>query len=266
LKKKSYAKVNIFLKIAGKNGNYHNLVSRFARVKNHYDIIKFKKCRCDKFTLEGNFGCHTKQNTIFKAYKKLTKISKKVKKYFKTHKVIVKKNIQEFAGLGGGSSNCATFILMVNDVCNLKLSKKNMAKIGASIGADVPFFIYEFDSANVTNIGNKVKKFNEDILDIEVFTPKLKCDTKEIFKIFREKFYKKIKKQKAKKMLKIKSIDILKKLNIKKANDLYLPALQTQPKLKKYIKKGWYFSGSGSSFFRIKQKNDIIQNQNIKRR
>ena len=63
--KKSYAKVNIFLKIANKRDNYHELVSRFVRVHNLFDIITFKKEVCLDFTLEGNFGCTTKQNTIY---------------------------------------------------------------------------------------------------------------------------------------------------------------------------------------------------------
>ena len=122
--KKSYAKVNIFLKIVGIKDNYHLLASRFARVKNLYDTISFVKCECKEFTLEGNFGCNTTSNTIYKAYLKLQNISQSVNEYFKTHKIIVNKNIPEFAGLGGGSSNCATFILMVNEVCKLNLEKE----------------------------------------------------------------------------------------------------------------------------------------------
>jgi len=40
-------------------------------------------------------------------------------------------------------------------------------------------------------------------------------------------------------------------LDIKKANDLYEPALSLYPQLNDYAKDNWYFSGSGSSFFRI---------------
>ena len=47
--KKSYAKVNIFLKIAGKRDNYHKLVSRFVRVKNLFDTISF--------TIKYWYGC-----------------------------------------------------------------------------------------------------------------------------------------------------------------------------------------------------------------
>ena len=255
MNKKSYAKVNIFLKIAGRRDNYHELVSRFVRVKNLYDEIKFEKCNCDKFTLIGNFGCETKNNTIYKAYIKLYSLFKNVEEYFKYHKVIVKKTIPEFAGLGGGSSNCATFMIMVNKVCKLGLSKDELSKIGTTIGADVPFFIYEYDSANVTGIGEIVEKFDEDSLDIEVFTPDIKCDTGAIFKSFRDKFYKEIKDDEATKLLNMKSIDILDILSIEDANDLYLPAVNCEPKLSiqnSKFKIKHYFSGSGSSFFKVK--------------
>ncbi len=259
--KRSYAKVNIFLKIAGRRDNYHELVSRFVRVKDLYDLISFEKSICNEFTLIGNFGCKTKQNTIYKAYKYLSEYSGKVRELFKNYKVLVDKNIPEFAGLGGGSSNCATFMIMVNEMCNLDLSKDELVKIGVKIGADVPFFIYELDSANVTGIGEIVKKFDEEVLDIEVFTPKIKCDTGAIFKSFRDKFYKEIKDDEAKRLLSMKSIDILYELSTEEANDLYLPAVNCEPELAVCIPTqesgnegyDWYFSGSGSSFFRIKK-------------
>lgn len=41
--KKSYAKVNIFLKIVGIRDNYHLIASRFVIVKNLFDTISFIK-------------------------------------------------------------------------------------------------------------------------------------------------------------------------------------------------------------------------------
>ncbi len=248
---KSYAKVNIFLKIAGKRGDYHELVSRFVRVNNLYDNISFEDGEYTEFTLEGRFGCETQKNTIYKAYIKLCEISPKVEEFFKKYKVIVEKKIPEFAGLGGGSSNCATFILMVNDICHLNLTKDKMAKIGATIGADVPFFIYEYESANVTGIGEIVEKFDEELLDIETITPKIECNTGAIFREFRENFYKEITKEEANKLLQIKSNEILQNLSIEEANDLYLPASSVKSELKEFAQNGWFFSGSGSSFFRL---------------
>jgi len=250
--KKSYAKVNVFLKISGKRGDYHELVSRFARVKNLYDVISFEEKKCTEFTLEGKFGCETKKNTIFKAYTKLCELFPRVEDFFKNYKVIVEKKIPEFAGLGGGSSNCATFILMVNDICHLNLTKDKMAKIGATIGADVPFFIYEYDSANVTGIGEIVEKFDEELVGIETITPKIECNTGAIFREFRDKFYKEVSKEEATRLLEMKSCDIVKNLSIEEANDLYLPASSIETELRVFAKDGWFFSGSGSSFFRLK--------------
>ena len=56
-------------------------------------------------------------------------------------KITVEKNIPAGAGLGGGSSNAATIIRMINKIANLGLSVDDMARLGGKLGADVPFFI-----------------------------------------------------------------------------------------------------------------------------
>ena len=248
--KKSYAKVNIFLKIVGLRENYHLIASRFVRVKNLFDTISFIKKDVDNFSIEGNFSCVLEKNTVYKAYKELEKFDE-VKEFFKKNIVKIDKNIPEFAGLGGGSSNCATFLNMVNIACNLNLNKEELAKIGSNIGADVPFFVYEFDSANVSGIGEIVEEFKEESLNIEVITPKIACDTGKIYKNFREKFYKELNKDEVKELFVTNSKDILKKFSINEANDLYFSALDLNQDLKKFEKDNWFFSGSGSSFFKI---------------
>ena len=103
----------------------------------------------------------------------------------------------------------------------------------------------------MTGIGEIVEKFEEEILDIKTITPKIKCNTGEIFKVFRENFYKQISKNEADKLFKMKSIEILNNLNINEANDLYEPAISVYPKLEEYAQNSWFFSGSGSSFFKV---------------
>ena len=250
MSEKSYAKVNIFLKISDKRDEYHELVSRFVRVHSLFDTISFVKSSRKAFDIIGSFGCNMETNTVYKAYKLLEKYDG-VKEFFENYSVKIEKNIPEFAGLGGGSSNAATFLIMANRYCELNLSKDELCKIAVNIGADVPFFVYEYDSANVTGIGEIVEKFDEEILNIDTITPNIKCNTGEIFKVFREKFYKQISKEEADKLLKMKSVEVLNNLNIKEANDLYEPAISVYPKLEEYTQNNWYFSGSGSSFFKV---------------
>ena len=255
---RSYPKVNIFLKISGKRDNYHEIVSRFMKVYSIYDTFSIYKSDCDTFTLDGEFGCKLEQNTIYKAYLLLKKDYKEVEEFYKLHKIVIDKKVPFFAGLGGGSSNCATFLLLTNRLCKLNLSKEQLAKIGIQIGADIPFFIYEYNSANVTGIGEKVEEFRETKLNIEIFTPDIKCNTSEIFKTFREKFYKEISIEETKILLNTKSIDILNTMSINDANDLYEPVKylykDMTPTNFKLDIKNTFFSGSGSSFFNILQK------------
>lgn len=253
ISEKSYAKVNIFLKIAGRRGDYHEIVSRFVRVKNLYDTISFiPENDKNQFNLIGDFGCETEKNTIYKAFLALRENCPKIDAYFRIYSIKVDKKIPEFAGLGGGSSNAATFLIMANKLFDLYYSKEKLAKIGAKIGADVPFFIYEYDSANVTGIGEIVEEFKEDTLEIEVKTPKIECNTGKIFTNFRNDFYKEISQTKANELLQMNSKKVLSALSISQANDLYEAALKEYPSLKEYEEKDWYFSGSGSSFFKVK--------------
>lgn len=66
-----------------------------------------------------------------------------------------------------------------------------------------------------------------------------------------EIFYKEIDYKQKEELLNLDSKVILRKLSINEANDLYEPALYNYEQLNIYNKQDWYFSGSGSSFFRL---------------
>jgi len=251
---KAYAKVNIFLKIVGKRGDYHELLSRFVLVKNLYDEIEFcEKQTNEEFELHGEFGCSLESNTIYKAYLSIRKAGykKELKKLFTCKALHAKKNIPSFAGLGGGSSDAATFLHMINKEASLGLSLENLAKIGLEVGADVPFFIYGYNSANVSGIGEIVKEFVEAPLHVKTFTPDIKCDTGAVYKAFRDNY--KVDIDLAEKMSKVNSIELLKRYNDVTLNDLFGASLSVYKELEEYRKKDWYFSGSGSSFFKIEK-------------
>ena len=57
--------------------------------------------------------------------------------------IVLKKIIPHGAGLGGGSSDAAAVLLALNQLFATKLSRQKLAKLGSTIGSDVPFFIFE---------------------------------------------------------------------------------------------------------------------------
>lgn len=262
MREKSYAKVNIFLKITGTKEHrgllYHTFHSRFMLVKNLYDTIEFVPQKCDSFTIEGIKDVALKDNLIYKAYQALNRATGDldILEFFYNHKVVVKKNIPFGAGLGGGSSNAATFMRMVNKQCNLKLTSQQLASIGANIGADIPFFLYGYPSANVSGFGEIIEPFNEEPLDLTIITPPIHCDTGKVYGAYKEHFLKDTTAHSGATLMLQKSSDILD--NFKEPtelNDLYKAALLIYPQLQDWQKEDYYFSGSGSSFFtRTKQR------------
>lgn len=252
---KAHAKVNIFLKITGHKDGYHTLLSRFMRVEDLYDTIAFVPSECERFTIEGCEGVPLESNTIYKAYKALNDYTGDldILNFFYKHKVVVTKRIPSQAGLGGGSSDAAAFMRLVKEVCNLMLSTEELAKIGSTIGADLPFFIYNYPSANVSGFGEVVEPFDEEPLSLELYTPNIGCDTSMVYKTFKQHLLADIAlcsflgwdRLDSKTLLEMIADPII-------LNDLYAAALIVYPELKEVTKEGWYFSGSGSTFFRIK--------------
>ncbi len=245
MKIKAYAKVNIFLKITGHDGYYHLINSRFMKVKNLYDTIEIKEA--EKFDIKGNINCVLRDNSVFKAYVELTKAYPEIKKWFIAKEITIHKNIPEMAGLGGGSSDAAAFLRLVNEKSGLNLNTKQLIEIGKKIGSDVAFFITDADVADVYGRGEIVEARNEEALNLEVFTPPIECSTPLVYKTYKEKFFN----PKNTNLNKKETMEILNNYTPIELNDLFLPALTIYPELN-YYKDYGFFSGSGSSFFRLK--------------
>jgi len=58
--------------------------------------------------------------------------------------IILTKRIPSEAGLGGGSSDAAATLLLLNELWNVGLSRDALAEIGAELGSDVPLFLKGF--------------------------------------------------------------------------------------------------------------------------
>jgi 4-diphosphocytidyl-2-C-methyl-D-erythritol kinase len=253
----AHAKINIFLKITGFKDGYHTLISRFVRIDDLYDTIEFVPCKCDSFTIEGCDDIPLESNTIYKAYEVLLNSSSKIKEiknFFKEHKVVVTKRIASQAGLGGGSSDAAAFMRLLNETCQLNINTDDLAELGSKVGADVPFFVYNYSSANVSGFGEMVMPFEEPALSVEIFTPDINCDTAAVYKTFNTYLLRNVDRTT---FFGWENMDSRTLLNLIAdpivLNDLFPSALATYPQLEDVKKDGWFFSGSGSSFFRLKE-------------
>ena len=251
---KAHAKINIFLKITGQKDGQNSLLSRIVRVEDLYDTISFVPCECEGFTIEGCDDIPLESNTIYKAYEALNDFTtdSDVEDFFYEHKVVVTKRIPSKAGLGGGSSDAAAFMRLVKEVCNLILSNDELAKIGSTIGADLPFFIYNYPSANVSGFGEIVEPFEEEALKLELYTPDIGCNTTLVYKTFKQELLAEISLSSFTGWEKLDTKSIIERISDPLIlNDLYAAALIAYPDLRKESKEDWFFSGSGSTFFKL---------------
>ena len=172
---KARAKINLNLIVLNKReDNYHNIKSIFQKI-NLYDELYITKTENDSFELETNIEeINNKENIIYKAYNKL----KEKYSFITGVKVKLNKKIPMQAGLAGGSTDCASFILSMNKLFNLNLSQKEIVDIGRSLGADVvPCFYNNAIMAEgigdiITNIHTNFKYY------LVIIKPEISCNTK----------------------------------------------------------------------------------------
>ena len=84
------------------------------------------------------------------------------------------------AGLGGGSSNAATTMLVLNELWQLNVPCDELIEIGAKVGADVPIFIFGQD-AIAMGIGEALTAIDLPDQQYLVLTPDAHVNTATLF-------------------------------------------------------------------------------------
>lgn len=137
---KSYAKINIGLRIVGKRDDgFHNIETFFQQI-DLFDILDIEP------TIDGVIrittsdpGCpNGSSNLAYRAAEQLRAKANNSK--FGCH-IHIEKHIPMGAGLGGGSSNAATTLTTLNKLWHIYLPSSELSQIGLELGSDVPFFI-----------------------------------------------------------------------------------------------------------------------------
>lgn len=151
--KLSPAKVNLYLDVIRKREDgYHDISTLMQRI-NLCDEISF--CPIDRgivIKCPDSSLPEDEQNLVYKA---ATSLFAEVS-YPSGIQITIRKKIPIAAGLGGGSSNAATTLLTLNEMFNFCYTKDDLMKLGAKLGADIPFFIFE-RTAWAFGIGDQLK-------------------------------------------------------------------------------------------------------------
>jgi 4-diphosphocytidyl-2-C-methyl-D-erythritol kinase len=171
------AKINLFLHIIGqRNNGYHNLETLFQFI-DHSDTITLTVTNTSSINLLTPIAdVNNDDNLIIKAAKLLkntTNIPWGVD-------ISINKILPMGGGLGGGSSNAATILVALNILWQCKLSNKELAILGRSLGADVPIFIHGF-SAFAQGVGDELTVANPIESWYLITKPECSISTQQVF-------------------------------------------------------------------------------------
>lgn len=180
----SNAKINIGLNVFEKNEDgYHDIDSIMV------PVTLADEMEIEIYNESGNLEieCSEKKiptderNILYKTYKVFFEnIETKELKI----KVLLKKNIPSEAGLGGGSSNAAFFLKVLNEYSGNIYSLEELEKISMRIGSDVPFFIKN-KTARVGGKGEKIREVENNLEDgLILIKPEFGVSTKEAYNNF----------------------------------------------------------------------------------
>lgn len=134
----SPAKLNLFLHIIGRRENgYHELQTIFQLI-DLCDWLKFEPLAEPDISIEGLQQVELQHNLIFRAAECLKPFAQKLCGL----NITIEKNIPMGAGLGGGSSNAATTLIVLNQLWQCGLNNEQLVQLGAQLGADVPVFVW----------------------------------------------------------------------------------------------------------------------------
>ncbi len=134
----SCAKINLSLEVLGKLPNgYSQIETLFASI-DLKDQLRFTLTKSPVIKFWSNLPQLNSQNNL------VFKMAHYLQSHFAPSQGIeieLEKHIPVAAGLGGGSSNAAITLLILNKMWSLRLSDEKLHKIAATFGSDLNFFL-----------------------------------------------------------------------------------------------------------------------------
>ncbi len=171
------AKLNLFLHVLGRreegeHAGYHELQTAF-RLIDRSDRVGVAPRADGEVVFSGMFG---DDNLCLRA----ARLLKSATGSAKGCDLALEKNLPVGGGLGGGSSDAATVLVVLNRVWDLKLSREKLLQIALGLGADVPFFVFGRNAVG-EGIGERLSALELPPAWYLVVDPQVSVSTRETF-------------------------------------------------------------------------------------
>lgn len=171
------AKLNLMLRIIGQRSDGYHLLQTVFQFIDLCDWIRFHPADNGRVSLRRPTPGVPEDDDLTIRAARLLKVETGCEQGVC---IEVEKNLPMGGGLGGGSSDAATTLVMLNLLWGLQLSMEKLMELGLTLGADVPVFIYGHSSW-AEGVGEKLEKINIPEQWVVVVKPDCHVNTKEIF-------------------------------------------------------------------------------------
>ncbi len=171
------AKLNLMLRIVGRREDGYHLLQTVFQIIDIDDGIVFYKTDDERVRLQKVIpGVNEEDDLTVRAANML----KHATGYQGGVCIDVEKKLPMGGGLGGGSSDAATVLVVLNQLWQLGLSKQRLMELGVKLGADVPVFV---NGASVwaEGVGEQLTEINLPDAWFVIVKPDCHVDTGKIF-------------------------------------------------------------------------------------
>ena len=175
--------------------------------------------------------------------------------------ITLTKNLPIGAGIGGGSSDAATSLKLLNKLWNINANDEKLAEIGLKLGSDIPVCIYN-DDCKISGIGEVIEPVKLPHIPLVLVNPRVEISSAEIYQKGVDKYSGKVNLPNN-----FRNIEELSNFLKTTNNDLYPNALSQAPILADVLAEitsqaGGLFanmSGSGSTCFGIFEDDEMAK-------
>jgi 4-diphosphocytidyl-2-C-methyl-D-erythritol kinase len=171
------AKLNLFLHVVGRRPDGYHLLQTAYRLIDLCDWLRFTPRGDGQIRLARAIpGIEERDELAVRAARLLQAEGGAAQ----GADIEIEKHIPIGAGLGGGSSDCATALAALNRLWGLSLPKEKLAHLALALGADVPFFLFG-GNAFGEGVGERLTPLELPSAWYVVLVPPVSVLTREIF-------------------------------------------------------------------------------------
>ena len=178
------AKLNLFLHVLGRRDDGYHLLQTVFRLIDRSDRVGIEVTRAGEIRrIDETPGVEPETDLCLRAARLLREAAlARLGPEAATLGVEIglEKNLPIGGGLGGGSSDAATVLLVLNRLWGVGFAREELMALGLQLGADVPVFLFG-ESALGEGVGERLTPLSLAPAWYLVLVPQVSVSTKEIF-------------------------------------------------------------------------------------